>query len=224
MYYAVKIGRNPGIYDNWNDCKENVNGFKGAKFHKFTTYEEAEKFINENEYSGNLYSENNNNRDSNISNKIQYPCAFVDGSYNIKSKVCGFGVAFKLSENDKIQEFKSICLDENLYSMRNVYGEIQACMEAISYAIYLGLEEINIYYDYYGIEMWANKQWNTKINFIKDYINFVDNCRKGNIRMNAIKNQTGKMIINFHKVEAHTGVELNELADKLAKEAVTMIR
>ena len=43
--YAVVRGKNPGIYDNWNDCKENVNGFKGSFYKKFKTYDEARKFF-----------------------------------------------------------------------------------------------------------------------------------------------------------------------------------
>jgi ribonuclease H-related protein len=27
-YYAVKVGRQPGIYLDWDSCKEQVNGFK----------------------------------------------------------------------------------------------------------------------------------------------------------------------------------------------------
>jgi len=45
MFYAVAKGRNPGIYLNWNDCNQQVKGFKYAKFRKFQTRDEAEEFI-----------------------------------------------------------------------------------------------------------------------------------------------------------------------------------
>jgi ribonuclease HI len=45
-YYAVKSGRNPGIYENWNDCKSNVNGYSGAEYKKFETEAEARDFAN----------------------------------------------------------------------------------------------------------------------------------------------------------------------------------
>lgn len=47
-YYAVRVGRKPGIYDNWDDAKEQVNGFKNSKYKSFTTEEEAIAFMNEN--------------------------------------------------------------------------------------------------------------------------------------------------------------------------------
>ena len=39
--------------------------------------------------------------------------------------------------------------------MRNVAGEVLGSMAAIEKAVELGLEELSIYYDYMGIEMWA---------------------------------------------------------------------
>lgn len=48
-YYAVKVGKTPGIYFTWADCSAQVTGFKGSKFKSFESIEEAESFINGNE-------------------------------------------------------------------------------------------------------------------------------------------------------------------------------
>jgi ribonuclease HI len=45
MYYAVAIGRQPGIYRSWADTKKQVDGFKNPKYRKFATEEEAKDFI-----------------------------------------------------------------------------------------------------------------------------------------------------------------------------------
>ncbi|RIB26388.1 hypothetical protein C2G38_2064978 [Gigaspora rosea] len=34
-YYAVKIGRQPGIYLTWDECLAQVKGFSGSKYKKF---------------------------------------------------------------------------------------------------------------------------------------------------------------------------------------------
>ncbi len=47
MYYAVKHGLKPGIYNTWEECKQNVHKVKGAKFKSFKTYELAEHYMNE---------------------------------------------------------------------------------------------------------------------------------------------------------------------------------
>lgn len=46
-YYAVAKGGNIGIYDTWKECQEQINGFKGAKFKKFTNENDAKCFIEE---------------------------------------------------------------------------------------------------------------------------------------------------------------------------------
>jgi len=44
-YYAVRAGHNPGVYLNWQDCKDNITHFKGAQFKSFTTQQDAEDFV-----------------------------------------------------------------------------------------------------------------------------------------------------------------------------------
>ncbi|KAL0227831.1 hypothetical protein RCL1_003974 [Eukaryota sp. TZLM3-RCL] len=44
-FYAVAVGRVPGIYDNYEQCKEQVLGFPGQNFKKFKTREEAEDYL-----------------------------------------------------------------------------------------------------------------------------------------------------------------------------------
>lgn len=44
-FYAVAVGRTPGIYPTWEECQSNVNGYPNARFKKFSTEEEAKSFI-----------------------------------------------------------------------------------------------------------------------------------------------------------------------------------
>lgn len=46
FYYAVNQGHEPGVYRTWSECEKNVKGFKGARFKKFSSFEEAEAFKN----------------------------------------------------------------------------------------------------------------------------------------------------------------------------------
>ena len=45
-FYAVRVGRTPGIYNTWDDCKANVHGFPGAIYKSFKNLEDAKTFIN----------------------------------------------------------------------------------------------------------------------------------------------------------------------------------
>ncbi|RUS13282.1 Caulimovirus viroplasmin-domain-containing protein, partial [Endogone sp. FLAS-F59071] len=43
-FYAVRIGRCPGIYLTWDECKLQITGHPGATYKKFYTKTEAEEF------------------------------------------------------------------------------------------------------------------------------------------------------------------------------------
>ncbi|GAA5904919.1 RNase H1/viroplasmin domain-containing protein [Sporobolomyces salmoneus] len=44
-YYAVQVGRNPGIYLNWDECHAQVYRYPGCVFKKFDTLPEAQEFV-----------------------------------------------------------------------------------------------------------------------------------------------------------------------------------
>ena len=133
--------------------------------------------------------------------------AFVDGSYlpMYPNKV-GSGIVL-INSDSTIEEY-SICKeDKELAQMRNVGGELRSAMFSMQMTIEKGYKDLIIYYDYEGIEKWANKTWRAKNKYTQAYRNFVDEMR------NYIN-------IEFHKVQAHNGDEYNELADKLAKNSI----
>nr|XP_002128178.1 ribonuclease H1-like isoform X1 [Ciona intestinalis] len=43
-FYAVHIGKSPGVYDTWPECLAQVSKFKGAKYKKFSNKDEASYF------------------------------------------------------------------------------------------------------------------------------------------------------------------------------------
>jgi len=40
-YYVVWVGYKPGIYQSWEECKKNIDGFQNAKYKSFKLYDEA---------------------------------------------------------------------------------------------------------------------------------------------------------------------------------------
>lgn len=189
-YYAVRIGRNPGIYHTWDECKRETMGFKGASFKKFSTREDAEAFINEIE------------EDKKESAEKDELVVYVDGSYRNSDKSHSYGV-YMLNDEEEYTYSKRFFKDSD---MRNVSGEIKGAMRAMEEAAELGKKKIYLHYDYEGIRSWALGFWKTNKEGTIYYKNFYDSIKD-------------KLEVKFIKVEAHTGVKYNELVDKLAKEA-----
>ncbi|WP_422858065.1 viroplasmin family protein [Flagellimonas sp. S174] len=53
-FYVVWKGKKPGIYESWDDCKAQIEGYKGAQYKSFSEFVEAKKAFNSNylEYKG----------------------------------------------------------------------------------------------------------------------------------------------------------------------------
>ena len=133
------------------------------------------------------------------------PYAFVDGSYNVRTKVYGCG-GFVVADGERY-EIKASGDDPEMASMRNVAGEILGARLAVEKAFSLHLKSIIILYDYEGIEKWAKGEWKRNKKGTKAYFEFMQDMKT-------------KISIGFKKVTAHSGISGNEEADRLAKEAV----
>ena len=197
-YYAVKNGIMKGIYFNWDDCKTQVIGFQNAIYKSFPKLSDALSFLEYKEKTDNEQREN-------ITETENLPYAYVDGSYNDANRRYGYGVVLVNGTNK--YELNGSDNDKDLVSMRNVAGEILGCKVAVKKAIEFGIKELVIYYDYQGIECWATGTWKRNKSGTIAYYEF----------MQEVKD---KITIHFKKVKAHSGVELNEAVDRLAKSAV----
>jgi ribonuclease HI len=60
VFYGVANGRTKGIFTTWTECEKSIKDFPSAKFKKFTSLDEAEKFV------GSKLSTNLTNKYSNI--------------------------------------------------------------------------------------------------------------------------------------------------------------
>lgn len=198
-FYAVRAGHETGIFLTWDECKKQVDGFKGAEYKSFSTMEEAkawfigEAFISASEDSIPLPTEG----------KL---IAYVDGSYEDSIKKYAFGCVLITPSGQIIEKFGNGDNPASL-AIRNVAGEMIGAMFATRWALVNGFKEIEIRYDYEGIEKWVRGIWQTKNELTSQYAQFMRNKEK------AIR-------IVFTKVSAHSNNKYNDMADALAKKGL----
>lgn len=134
--------------------------------------------------------------------------AYVDGSYNVSTKEFSYGMV--ILHGDEEHRFAEKFSDEELREMRNVAGEIMGSMSAMKYCLENNFKSITIYYDYEGIEKWCKGYWKANKLGTQNYKKYYDSVKD-------------KIQIVFKKVRAHSGDKYNDLADRLAKEAVGIL-
>lgn len=196
-FYAVKKGKKTGIFSTWDECKEQVTGYKGAVYKSFKTLSEAEAFL-----------ERNEEKIENIE-EVDGVYAYIDGSFDRINGIYGSGVV--IVDGDKKHEYKHAGNREDYAQLHNVAGELEAAKFVMWYAVDKKIKEITLFYDYQGIEAWAVGDWKANLPYTQDYVKFYNKVKT------AVK-------VNFVKVKAHTGIELNEVVDKLAKEAIEQFK
>lgn len=189
-YYAVKVGRKTGVYHTWDECKEQVDGFEGALYKSFSKLEDAEGFLAEQQ---------------SMEFVVDGPVAYVDGSFREDTNEYSFGVVLLI--DGKEYHFKKSFPEDELSSMRNVAGEIKGAGFIILYCLNRGINKLTIYHDYEGISKWYQNEWKANLFGTKKYQEFA----------NEVKEQID---VSFIKVKSHSNNHYNDLADKLAKDAL----
>lgn len=193
-FYAVKNGYHIGIFNTWDECKKEVLGYSGAEFKSFLNRRDAEEYIGG---QISLFDETDNNT----------AVAYVDGSYNINTQQFGCGVV--IFHNGNQYTFSEGFSNPEMAQMRNVAGEIEGAKKAMQWCIDSNVKNLDIYYDYEGVEKWCTGAWKTN--------------KKGTIEYKQFYNEIKKSVsISFYKVTGHSGDTLNDMADMLAKQAVSI--
>lgn len=191
VFYGVRKGYSQGVFESWEEAKEQVNGFPGAVFKKFSSYDEAEDFA---------FPSNQPQRDS--ASEQPGLTAFVDGSFmEIHGlPVGGWGVVLLKDGEVLLEGFGPV---RSGLEMRNITGEIVSVEQAIKAAAGLGVESLTIYHDYEGLGRWPDGDWKARSRRVEEYISFVNEMRK-------------KVDVRFEKIKGHSNIKYNDRADELA--------
>ena len=196
-YYAVKLGVTPGIYTSWKEAEPMVRGFKGAIFKSFESLEEAKDFMSKDKVTI-----------DEVEMEKMDTFAFVDGSFNKSTGIYGAGYfIFHRDDNGDTSycEGSLSGKNEKLVDLENVAGEMLAAQSALIRAtLYKQYKEIYIFFDYQGIQSWADGTWACNNMGTLSYHQFIEEMSE-------------KIKIHFVKVKGHSNQIMNDYVDLLAK-------
>ncbi len=199
--YAVRNGRKPGIYQTWAQCQEQIRGFSGAIFKGFPTLAEAEEYM---KLPGRV-PEGNENAPADKDSVQTEAVAYVDGSYQAATRRFSCGAV--IFHNGQETHFSQLYDDPALAQMHNVAGELKGAEKAIQYCLDHRIKSLTIFHDYEGIAKWCTGEWQAKKAGTQAYKAFYDRAKD-------------RLDIRFVKVRGHSGDQYNDLADRLAREAM----
>jgi len=130
MFYAVKKGQKTGIFESWESCKEQVQGFKGAQFKKFKTKQEADDYMKD------IVEDYKKDETDYIKDKVE-TYVYCDGSCihnGLPNAKAGIGVYF--GDNDPRNVSESISGNTNniseLTAMIRVYDYVKGDVTIVS--------------------------------------------------------------------------------------------
>lgn len=196
-YYAVRQGRQTGIFHTWAECQAQVKGFSSASYKSFANLADAEAFM-----AGNAAVAAH-------TPDAQCPTteavAYVDGSFDKASGKFSCGVVF-FHKNEE-QHFSQCYDDADLATMHNVAGELKGAELAMRHCLAQGIASVSIYHDYEGIAKWCTGEWKAN--------------KAGTIAYQAFYQEARKSLdVVFVKVKGHSGDTYNDKADQLARQAL----
>ena len=199
-FYVVRKGYKAGIYNSWEECEPQIDGFIGAEFKTFEEMPEALNWLNK----------RSNKIEIKVTDSIpdtsedETVDIYTDGSYNEKTGMCGAGFVVVINEKPVYEYGFSF---EDKYDARNVYGETGAVIKAIQWADQNGIKRVRINHDYIGVSKWVTGEWKRKKGVSGKY--FDKFCKS-----------TAGIYVSFRWVKGHSGNKWNSMADKLAGNAV----
>ncbi len=217
-FYAVKCGYTTGIFTNWTECKESVNGFSGAEYKSFPTRKMAEEYlINDRKIAEEyLIDARKIEGVKKLSpNKLTYQI-WTDGSAVLHKKA-GYGFVI-LNENEEI-------LSEGFGKVESPFTAPHAEIHALKNALEKldeVLDENEIDKNKIHVEIFCDSQYVVKsLSIWGDKRTTADWYEKEYPELllpmyKLIKKRNYKI----QHVAAHSDIPWNEYADKLARKTV----
>ncbi|XP_015111552.1 ribonuclease H1 [Diachasma alloeum] len=217
-FYAVAVGRGPGIYTRWINCQNEVLGYKGADWLTFECKLDAKKFMKRRGHKE-YYRENAQLQVPNPLENITFKRdkegrvqVYADGSApnnGLAGATAGIGVWWDVDHP------LNLSAPVEGPKATNIVAEIQAATAACRIAVEFKIDKLRVYTDSDYLIKCMNEWWDNWV--MNGFMNANKKPVENKEMLLELKKVIEKVDVKFQFVAAHTGVKGNEEADALAK-------
>ena len=181
-FYGVRMGRIIGVFTDWKECyKSSVGGFSNAVYRKFSTREQAERWVagEDTAVIANMAKQVVNKRESTVgTNPVDSKTAVVytAGGVGKGGETIAYGGVFIY--NDIVTRISGCDSYGSVAKMPKILGEMISVMKSVSLCLRNGVHRVVIRYTYEGIESWVRGSWQAKNEFSLLYAKFMNYAAK----------------------------------------------
>jgi ribonuclease HI len=206
-FYAVAVGRTPGVYRTWADCQTQIAGYRCSVFRAFDREADAARFVE-------------TNRVGAVATTATPPSAqdltalsvYTDGSHVKGTTRRGYGAWCRY---DGREYELAVQADGDPPAVSNPTLELRAAahvLEALVVARPPAVRRITVVADYAGVAHYINGSWDASRCTVPHFAREAWRIKRA---VHALTAQ-GLAVTGRH-VAGHSGDEGNEAADRLAK-------
>lgn len=190
LFYAVKVGREPGIYRKQKQALEQIRDFSRGEWVRFASFEEAERYLQESvcnidydwlvrERNKKWYRDKVSHKELTLTEELTHTSvhsqenrtlvAYTDGS--AYRSYASYGVVI-VKENQVVDQISGI---QKIYPPKciSLHAEILAVQASIAYAIEIQANKIVIFHDLSTLGLAAYGQVHINTPVYREYQRFV---------------------------------------------------
>lgn len=234
-YYAVQNGREAGVYNSWDDARQQVDGYSGGVHQRFDTRAEAEAFAggsggyggrsggssggggydgsyNSSGYGGSSYDDDYDDSYSTTSGRqAVYTDGACSNNQNSSRAQAGVGVYFGRDHPDNVSRPVAGSRQTNqraeLEAIHDAVETIHQRNDGLKYEIKTDSAYAKNAYDKWG-DNWQQNNWTTSKNEPVQHRDVIEPTLD---RLNDLGDR-----VKISKVKGHSGNRGNDAADELA--------
>lgn len=216
-FYAVKKGRKPGVYNSWDECSEQINGFSGAIYKKFKVEADAQAFVSgESPDSISTVNEIDKQDKPLKVSTGEKVVLYTDGACSGNPGPGGFGYAVVINDVLTLKGSGGLTsTTNNQMELSAVIEGLKAIPKNCSVTVYTDSSYVANAFEKHWIDGWKCRNW------VKSDGTAVLNRELWEQLLSVMAEHKE---VNFVWVKGHAGNKYNELCDKLAVEAIKHLK